>query len=117
MSKLHKILALTACCGFFCLNNVYADANSKQINQSNNTNISTSIQKHNKNAVQDKVSINKADAKVLEKVKFIGPKKAQAIVDYRNTNGEFKAISDLLNVKARGINKKWLEKITNNVSL
>lgn len=116
MLKLCNVLILTMCCSLFCGANVYANATVKTLNQ-NDTTLTSSNKSKAKNTIAEKVNINKADAKTLEKVKFIGPKKAQAIVDYRNTNGEFKSIDDLLNVKARGMNKKWLEKVSNNLNL
>lgn len=49
------------------------------------------------------VEINKADAETISKALVnIGPKKAQAIVEYRNQNGSFKTIKDLENVKGIG---------------
>ena len=55
------------------------------------------------------VNINTADAQALSKnIKGIGLKKAQAIVAYREANGEFKKIEDLKKVK--GIGNKLLEK-------
>ena len=55
------------------------------------------------------VNINTADAATLaENISGIGPKKAQAIVTYRKTNGPFKSVQELTNVK--GIGQKTLEK-------
>lgn len=55
------------------------------------------------------VNINTADAQTLSKnIKGVGLKKAQAIVAYREKNGEFKTIADLKKVK--GIGVKLLEK-------
>lgn len=55
------------------------------------------------------VNINTADAQALSKnIKGIGLKKAQAIIAYREKNGEFKKIEDLKKVK--GIGPKLLEK-------
>ena len=55
------------------------------------------------------VNINKADAKTLEiNIKGIGPKKAQAIVVYRQENGPFKTIHELTKVK--GIGEKFIAK-------
>lgn len=55
------------------------------------------------------VNINTADAKTLaENIKGIGPKKAQAIVVYRQENGPFKTIHDLTKVK--GIGEKFIIK-------
>ena len=55
------------------------------------------------------VNINTADAQTLSKnIKGVGLKKAQAIITYREKNGEFKKIEDLKKVK--GIGTKLLEK-------
>ena len=55
------------------------------------------------------VNINTADAQTLSKnIKGVGLKKAQAIINYREKNGLFKKIEDLMKVK--GIGVKLLEK-------
>ena len=55
------------------------------------------------------VNINTADALTLSKnIKGVGLKKAQAIVAYREQNGEFKTVEDLKKVK--GIGPKLLKK-------
>ncbi|WP_426140815.1 ComEA family DNA-binding protein [Pseudomonas sp. DWP3-1-2] len=57
----------------------------------------------------DKVNINTADAETLQKqLSGIGMGKANAIVAYRQTNGEFTSIDELIEVK--GIGKAILEK-------
>ncbi|MBG9997854.1 helix-hairpin-helix domain-containing protein [Pseudoalteromonas sp. NSLLW24] len=61
------------------------------------------------------ISINNADADMLAKLPGIGKKKSQAIVDYREENGEFKSVSDLSQVK--GIGKKLLAKLEGKISL
>ena len=48
------------------------------------------------------VDINKANEKELEAIKGIGPKKAQAIVEYRKKNGPFKSVEDFEKVKGIG---------------
>lgn len=58
------------------------------------------------------VNINSADAITLQKVKGIGKKKAQVIVEYRSANGPFASVNDLLKIKSSGINKKWLDKVS-----
>ena len=54
-------------------------------------------------AKEQTISINNADAKSLMKIKGIGIKTAQAIIEYRNLNGDFKTISELLKVKGVGV--------------
>jgi competence protein ComEA len=50
------------------------------------------------------VNVNSASAEeIAESLKVIGLSKAEAIVNYRNDNGEFKHIDELVNVKGIGI--------------
>ncbi len=58
------------------------------------------------------VNINSADAETLQKVKGVGKKKAQAIVKYRSKKGLFNSVEDLLKIKCRGVNQKWLDKVS-----
>jgi|TARA_R110002012_G_scaffold28349_1_gene89340 competence protein ComEA len=53
------------------------------------------------------VDINKADIDTLVLLKGIGEKRAKAIVAYRELNGSFSSVEDLLNVK--GIGQRVLE--------
>ncbi|MCK5664751.1 MAG: helix-hairpin-helix domain-containing protein [Thiotrichaceae bacterium] len=49
------------------------------------------------------VNINKASANsIAESLSGIGLKKAQAVVDYRNQNGNFKSAVDIVEVKGIG---------------
>ncbi|MDM8566974.1 helix-hairpin-helix domain-containing protein [Candidatus Halobeggiatoa sp. HSG11] len=50
----------------------------------------------------NKININTADAVVLEKLWGVGPKKAIAIIEFRDKNGKFESIDDLKNVKGVG---------------
>lgn len=62
------------------------------------------------------VNINKADAAALtENLNGIGPKKAAAIVAYRKSNGDYKSVEELLNVK--GIGEKLLKRNLADLSL
>ena len=55
------------------------------------------------NVWAEPVEINKADAETISKsLANIGPKKAEAIVQYRKEHGDFKTIKDLENVKGIG---------------
>lgn len=48
------------------------------------------------------VNLNTATKEELDAVKGIGPKKAEAIIEYRKKNGSFKTVDDLKNVKGFG---------------
>ena len=56
----------------------------------------------------EKININQADAKALTTLKGIGKDRAVMIIEYREKNGPFKKIEDLMKVK--GIGKKIFEK-------
>ena len=58
-------------------------------------------------ASMQKININQADVKALTTLKGIGKDRAVKIVEYRETNGPFQKIEDLMKVK--GIGKKIFE--------
>lgn len=61
------------------------------------------------------VDINKASQAELESVKGIGPKKAQAIIEYRKKNGEFKSVDEL--DKVPGFGKKSVDLMKKDISV
>lgn len=66
-------------------------------------------QKTGKVNITSKVNINSADAETLQKeLSGIGQGKAAAIVAYREANGEFTSVDELIEVK--GIGKSLLDK-------
>jgi competence protein ComEA len=62
-----------------------------------------------------RVNLNRAEAWLLDALPGIGPDRAQAIVDYRNQNGSFHRIEDLLNVQ--GIGNTTLDTIRELITL
>lgn len=61
------------------------------------------------------VSINRSDAEELERVKGIGPMLAERIVRYRETQGRFERLEDLVNVP--GIGQAKFERLRSQISL
>ena len=61
------------------------------------------------------ININQADAKTLTTLKGIGKDRAVKIIEYRETNGPFQKIEDLMKVK--GIGKKIFEQNKNILSV
>ena len=61
------------------------------------------------------IDINSADAATLEQVRGIGPAKASAIVAYRQENGLFKSVDELVNVP--GIGERSLEQVREQVTV
>ncbi len=64
---------------------------------------------------QSKINLNKADAAELQNLPGIGPAKAAAIIEYRETSGAFKTVEDLKNIT--GIGDKTFEKLKDLVDV
>lgn len=54
---------------------------------------------------QEKININTAGLTELQKIKGVGPKIAQKIIDYREENGSFKSIEEIVKVSGIGSDK------------
>ncbi|MGP4107207.1 helix-hairpin-helix domain-containing protein [Virgibacillus sp. L01] len=75
---------------------------------------SAAIQQNNGSG-NDKVKINYATKAEIEGLNGIGPSKAQAIIQYREENGFFKSMDDLLMVS--GIGEKTLENLKDDIQI
>lgn len=61
----------------------------------------------------DGIRLNSATIEEIQTLNGIGPSKAEAIVSYREENGPFKSVDELLNIS--GIGEKTLEKFKDKV--
>lgn len=86
----------------------------KQIACKNDVNDSC-VDNDTKPNVSKKISINTATIDELTSLNGIGKEKAEAIINYRQTNGKFKNINELLNIK--GIGESIFEKIKDNITI
>jgi competence protein ComEA len=63
----------------------------------------------------DKININTASADELQLLNGVGPSTANAIVDYREQNGAFGSVEDLVNIK--GIGEKKVANLAEQVTV
>ncbi len=66
-------------------------------------------------SLPQKIDLNRADSWLLEALPGIGEIRAQTIVDYRNENGPFRQIEDLLQVN--GIGQGTFDKIKGYITV
>ena len=80
--------------------------------------ISSNQSKQNDNTIEEEqklISINTASLEELMTLNGIGHSKAEAIIQYREENGSFKKIEDILNIS--GIGESILDKIKDFITL
>jgi competence protein ComEA len=68
-----------------------------------------------KAAAAQTVNLNTAPAEQLERLPGVGPKTAARIIEYRQKNGGFKKVEELMNV--RGIGEKAFLKMKNQLTV
>ena len=90
------------------------------INECNNSSIiqpgENNVNVSGENVIKDKlISINSATKDELMQLNGIGEAKANAIIEYRNSNGDFNKIEDLKNVS--GISDSLYEKIKDYITV
>jgi len=64
-------------------------------------------------AAADKIKVNKATAKEIETGLALTTKEAEAIVQYRQKNGDFKSLQDLL--KVTGVDGKKIDAVKDKI--
>lgn len=65
--------------------------------------------------VTGQININSASLEQLDTLPGIGPAYAQRIIDYRDTNGGFKSIEEIKNIK--GIGEKTFDKFKDSITI
>jgi competence protein ComEA len=103
-SLLSITLTIMALLTLLIVNPAFAEGKKEGAAKSNETVASTQM-----------ININQADAKTLTTLKGIGNDRAVKIIEYREKNGPFQKIEDLMKVK--GIGKKIFEQIKDVLSV
>ena len=85
-----------------------------EVKEEKTTVVSTQPEREN-NSVNGKININTATKEDLLKIKFIGDKKADAIMEYRKENGDFNTVEELK--KVPGIGEKIYQKIKDKIEV
>ena len=85
-----------------------------EVKEEKTTVVTTQPERQN-GSVNGKININTATKEDLLKIKFIGDKKAEAIMEYRKENGDFNTVEELK--KVPGIGDKIYQKIKDKIEV
>jgi len=107
-----RIYDLILLAGGFCAN---ADTDALNMAAKITDGMAIFVETKHKEVASNKISINNASAEELMKLPGIGESKANSIIEYRNKNGRFYSLEDLINVS--GISKNILEQIKEFICL
>lgn len=100
---------------WFCTEREAEEAGWRAPNRASANPTSASVPTNSSGSCMHVVNVNSADARELEKLPGIGSVKAQGILDYRSSHGNFASVEELEEVK--GIGPATLEKIRTCVVL
>lgn len=107
--KKHELLLIAAALIIASCILLYSVLDSPKYNKLEAVPVTVESTVHSTSAeIKGKVNINTADIEELSQLEFIGEKKAQAIIDYREKNGAFRTVEEIMNVD--GISSTILEK-------
>ena len=112
MKLIHLLFVAVVACTFSLSTlsgNTYAASTNKDVTAPMSKTAMTKTGTKTKKQIPHDVNINTADKELLTQLPGIGPVTADSILKYRKTNGQFKSMEELTQIK--GIGDKTLIKL------